>query len=64
LQVVPREDREMRTRLTGNAKPQVARVEGDRCVDIVHDVPEEQLLLFIGEAREGFKERFGGERAQ
>ena len=23
-------------------------------------VPEDQLLLFIGEAREGFKERFGG----
>lgn len=23
-------------------------------------VPEDQLLLFIGEAREGFRERFGG----
>jgi hypothetical protein len=23
-------------------------------------VPEEQLLMFIGEARESFKERFGG----
>ena len=26
-------------------------------------VPEEQLLLFIGEAREGFKERFSGGEA-
>jgi hypothetical protein len=23
-------------------------------------VPEEQLLVFVGEAREGFRERFGG----
>ena len=27
-------------------------------------VPEEQLLLFIGEARQGFKERFGGRSVQ
>ena len=27
-------------------------------------VPEDQLLLFIGEAREGFRERFGGSSSQ
>ena len=28
-------------------------------ISVVH-TPEDQLLLFIGEAREGFRERFGG----
>ena len=35
-------------------------LEAERQGVSVVRVPEEQLLLFIGEAREGFKERFGG----
>jgi len=34
-------------------------LEAKRQKVIVVRVPEDQLLLFIGEAREGFKERFG-----
>ena len=32
-------------------------------IDIVR-IPEDQLLLFIGEAQDGFRERFGGSRRQ
>ena len=35
-------------------------LEAERQKVTVVRVPEDQLLLFIGEAREGFKERFGG----
>jgi hypothetical protein len=38
--------------------------EAERQGITVVRVPEDQLLLFIGEAREGFKERFGGESTQ
>ena len=34
-------------------------VEAGRQKIAVVDIPEDQLLVFIGEAREGFKERFG-----
>ena len=33
----------------------------DQGVTVIR-VPEDQLMLFIGEAREGFRERFGGAR--
>jgi len=35
-------------------------LEAERQKVAVVRVPEQQLLIFIGEAREGFKERFGG----
>ena len=35
-------------------------LEAERQRITVVRVPEDQLLLFIGEAREGFRERFGG----
>jgi len=35
-------------------------LEAERQKVTVVRVPEVQLLLFVGEAREGFKERFGG----
>ncbi len=34
-------------------------LEAERQKVVVVRVPEEELILFIGEAREGFKERFG-----
>jgi len=34
--------------------------EAERQGIAVVRVPEDQLLLFVGEAREGFRERFGG----
>jgi len=37
-------------------------LEAERQKLIVVRVPEDQLLLFIGEAREEFRERFGGAR--
>ncbi len=39
-------------------------LEAERQKVTVVRVPEDQLLLFIGEAREGFKERFGGGSVQ
>ncbi len=36
------------------------KVEAERQKVMVVSIPEDQLLVFIGEAREGFKERFGG----
>jgi hypothetical protein len=39
-------------------------VEAERQGITVVRVPEDQLLLFVGEAREGFKERFGGRNTQ
>ena len=39
-------------------------LEAERQKVTVIRVPEDQLLLFIGEAREGFKERFGGGSVQ
>ena len=39
-------------------------LEAERRKVSVVRVPEDQLLLFIGEAREGFKERFGGGRVR
>jgi len=39
-------------------------LEAERQKVTVVRVSEDQLLLFIGEAREGFKERFGGRRVQ
>jgi hypothetical protein len=39
-------------------------VEAERQSVAVVRVPEDQLLLFIGEARESFKQRFGGTRTQ
>ena len=38
--------------------------EAQRQAITVVRVPEDQLLVFIGEARESFKEHFGGGRAQ
>ena len=38
----------------------VLRVEAERQGIAVVRVPEDQLLVFIGEARESFKEHFGG----
>ena len=35
-------------------------VEAERQGITVVRVPEDQLLVFVGEAREGFRERFGG----
>jgi hypothetical protein len=35
-------------------------VEAERQRIAVVRVPEEQLLVFVGEAREGFRDRFGG----
>jgi hypothetical protein len=37
-------------------------IEGERHGITVIRVPEDQLMLFIGEAREGFREQFGGAR--
>lgn len=34
--------------------------EAERQGIVVVRVPEDQLLVFVGEAREGFRERFGG----
>ena len=39
-------------------------VEAERQGITVVRVPEDQLLPFVGEAREGFKERFGGRSTQ
>ena len=39
-------------------------LEAERQKVTVVRVPENQLLLFIGDAREGFKERFGGGNVQ
>ncbi len=39
-------------------------LEAERQKVTVVRVPEHQLLLFIGDAREGFKERFGGRDVQ
>ena len=39
-------------------------LEAERQKVTVVRVPEDRLLPFIGEAREGFKERFGGGSAQ
>ena len=36
------------------------KAEAERQKVTVIGIPEDQLLVFIGEAREGFKERFGG----
>ena len=44
------------------AKVLTAEAEGQGITVI--RVPEDQLLLFVGEARDGFKERFGGARMQ
>lgn len=38
--------------------------EAERQGITVVRIPEDQLLPFIGEAREGFKERFGGGNTQ
>ena len=38
--------------------------EAERHGIAVVQVPEDQLLVFIGEAREGFRERFGGSAPQ
>ena len=44
-----------------SAQPaQILATEAERQGITVVRVPESQLLLFIGEAREGFRERFGG----
>src|ERR1017187_1011327 len=42
----------------------ILAVEAERQNITVVRVPEDQLLPFIGEARELFKERFGGARTQ
>ena len=38
----------------------ILTVEAERQGITVVRIPEDQLLLFIGEAREGFREHFGG----
>ena len=38
--------------------------EAERQGITVVSVPDDQLSIFVGEAREGFRERFGGGRAQ
>ena len=42
----------------------ILAAEAERQGITVVRVPEDQLLLFIGEAREGFRERFGGGSTQ
>ncbi len=42
----------------------VLTVEAERQGITVVRVPEDQLLVFVGEAREGFKERFDGGSTQ
>ncbi|PKN12165.1 MAG: hypothetical protein CVU69_08180 [Deltaproteobacteria bacterium HGW-Deltaproteobacteria-4] len=37
----------------------LARAAERQKIEVIR-VPEEQLLIFIGEARQGFRERFGG----
>ena len=39
-------------------------VEAERQGIKIVGVPDDQLVIFVGEAREGFRERFGGGRAQ
>jgi len=39
-------------------------VEAERQGITVVRVPDDQLVMFIGEARDGFRERFGGGRTQ
>jgi len=46
---------------TGQAAQHLA-LEAERQGIAVVRVPEDQLMVFIGEAREGFKEQFGGAR--
>jgi hypothetical protein len=38
--------------------------EAERLGITVVQVPDDQLVMFVGEARESFRERFGGGRAQ
>src|SRR3954466_1612020 len=46
LQVVSPKERKVRTRLCGNAKPQVLRIEGNRRVDVVDDVADHNWVEF------------------
>ena len=47
-----------------NQAAKLLTVEAERQGITVVRVPEDQLLLFVGEAREGFRERFGGSSTQ
>lgn len=50
--------------IPSNQPANILAVEAERQSIAVVRVPEDQLLPFIGEARESFKERFSGGNAQ
>jgi hypothetical protein len=50
--------------IPSNQPASILALEAERQSIAVVRVPEDQLLLFIGEARVSFKERFGGGSAQ
>ena len=50
--------------IPGNQTAPLLSAEAKRQGITVVSVPEDQLLTFIGEAREGFREQFGGSTTQ
>ena len=50
--------------LSGGQPAKFLTAEAERQGITVVPIPDDQLVMFVGEAREGFRERFGGARAQ
>ena len=50
--------------LSGGQPAKFLAAEAKRQGITVVPIPDDQLVMFVGEAREGFRERFGGARAQ
>ena len=50
--------------IPSNLPSNILTGEAERQGITVVRVPEDRLLLFVGEAKEGFRERFGGESTQ